>query len=174
MSRSATFLALAAFVLPAFAHKTTVDFDHGRHFSNYRTYSWAETPNPLSADIPFPNQLMRQRISSYIEEALAARGYRRVPSNGDLLVSYQMEVSEEPVYTTIGDNWGWGWNDGISTTRLSMIYHGTLVVDMRDARQKQLVFQGVSTHTISSKPSRNSKKLADAVEDIFSKYPPQL
>src|SRR5215831_8571928 len=154
MSRSAIFLALAAFVLPAVAHKTTVDFDHGSHFSSYRTYTWAEPPNLQSADIPFPNQLMRQRITSYIEEALAARGYRRVPSNGDLLVSYQVDVSEEPVYTTVGDNWGWGWgwNDGISTTRLSIIYHGTLVVDMRDARQKQLVFQGVSTHTISSKP----------------------
>lgn len=173
MSRTATVLALAALVLPANAHKTTVDFDHGRHFSGYRTYTWAEPPS-VTGDLPFPNQLMRQRITEYIEEALAARGFRRVPVNGDLLISYQVEVSEEPVYTTTGDNWGWGWNSDISTTWLNLIYHGTLVVDLRDARQKRLVFQGVSTHTISSKPSKNSKKLAEAVRDIFRKYPPQL
>ena len=174
MSRTATVLALAALVLPANAHKTTVDFDHGRQFSGYRTYTWAEPPSAQPVESPFPNQLMRQRITEYIQEALAAKGYRRVPANGDLLISYQVEVSEEPVYTTIGDNWGWGWDSNVSTTRVNIIYHGTLVVDLRDAHQKRLVFQGVSTHTISSKPSKNSRKLAEAVNDIFCKYPPQL
>jgi hypothetical protein len=45
---------------------------------------------------------------------------------------------------------------------------------MVDANQKKLVFQGTSTQTISSRPERNSRKLAKAVNEIFEKYPPRL
>jgi len=35
---------------------------------------------------------------------------------------------------------------------------GTLVIDMMDPRQKQLVFQGVSSSAISSKPTKEYQK----------------
>jgi hypothetical protein len=165
---------MAAIVMPVGAHKTTVDFDRRSQFSRYKTYAWEQATDPQSIETTFPNQLMRQRIAASIEEALAARGYKRAGSNPDLLLSYNLAVTQEPVYTTIGDGWGWGWNGGVSTTRLDVIYHSTLIVDLRDARHKQLVFQGVSTHTLASKPSKNSKKLVEAVDQIFEKYPPQL
>ena len=57
----------------------------------------------------FPNQLMQERVASYIEEALAARGFKRVPSGGDLLISYRINVTQEPVYTTFSDGFGPGW-----------------------------------------------------------------
>ena len=174
MNRTMVLLALAWAILPAGAQKAHVDFDHGCHFSRYKTYSWAQTPDGQLPDAVFPNQLMRERISGFIQEALAAKGYRPVASGGDLLVGYQVNVTELPMYTTFGDGWGWGWGDGISTTTTQMIYQGTLVVDMLDAHQRQLVFQGVSTLTISSKPANNTKKLAKAVNEIFEKYPPQL
>jgi Domain of unknown function (DUF4136) len=174
MSRIIVLLALAFAVLPVGAQKARVDFDHGCRFSHYKTFGWALSPEEQSSDAFFPNQLMRERIVSFIEEALATKGFKRVESGADLLVSYQFKVTEEPMYTTYGDGWGWGWGSGISTTTTQMIYHGTLVVDMTDAHQKQLVFQGVSTQTISSKPTKNTKKLAKAVEEIFEKYPPQI
>jgi hypothetical protein len=44
---------------------------------------------------------------------------------------------------------------------------------MVDAKQNQLVFQGTSTQAVSTRPERNSKKLAKAVNEIFEKYPPR-
>jgi len=174
MSRIMVLLALMCAVLPVGAQKARVDFDHGRRFSRYRTYRWAQLPDEESSDALFPNQLMRERIVRFIEEALAAKGFKRVESGGDLLVSYRFKVTEEPMYTTVGDGWGWGWGSGISTTTTEIIYQGTLVVDMNDAHQNQLIFQGVSTQIISSKPAKNTKKLAKAVDEIFEKYPPQM
>jgi hypothetical protein len=124
---------------------------------------------------------MEQRIMRFIDEALAARGFNRVSTGGDLLVSYTTKVTEEQQLNTfwdgVGPGWGWGsawgWNSGFSTTTIETIYHGTLIVDMVDANRKKLVFQGIATDTISSKPQKNTQRYARAVSEIFEHYPPQ-
>jgi Domain of unknown function (DUF4136) len=169
--------ALVLTVSPALAHRIRVDFDHGMHFSRYKTYRWMDSEAAPSPDPLFPNQLMRVRISGLIEEALAVRGFKRVATGGDLLIGYGVQVTEHPQFNTFydggGPGWGWGWGGGFSTTTVETIYEGTLVVDLVDANQKKLVFQGTSTQTISSRPERNTKRLARAVNEIFEKYPPQ-
>jgi hypothetical protein len=175
MREIAISLALVCTALPGLASQVRVDFDHGVHFSGYKTYSWAPDP---AQDVLFPNQIMSERIAGDIEEALAAKGLKRVASGGDLLVSYGVAVKEVPQFTTFYDGpgwgWGWGWPGGFATTTVQTIYEGTLVLNMVDARRKQLVFQGTSTETISSRPAKNTRKMAKAVNEIFEKYPPQL
>jgi hypothetical protein len=169
--------ALVCAAVPGFAHRVRTDFDHGTHFSCYKTFSWAyPADGPSPPEIVFPNQIMQTRIAGSIEEALAARGLKHVPKGGDLLISYGVNVTEQPVFTTFSDGpgWGWGWGSGFSTTTVQTIYEGTLVLNMVDARQKKLVFQGTSTQTVSSRPERNTKRLARAVNEIFEKYPPRL
>ena len=168
--------ALVCAASPGLAHKIRVDFDHGTHFSRYRTYRWVDSGGPPAQGVLFPNELMRERIAGLIEEALAARGFKRVATGGDVLINYGIQVTEHPEFITFydgGPGWGWGWGSGFSTTTVQTIYEGTLVVDMVDANQKKLVFQGTSTQTISSRPERNTRKLAKAVNEIFEKYPPQ-
>jgi len=174
MNKVAVFVALSCAVSSiSVAQKARVDFDHASHFSHYKTYRWVQldTDSPLAH---FPNQLMRERIVGFIEEALAARGLRRVEAGGDLLISYVLRVTEQPQYVTFSDGLGWGWGDGFATTTVETIYKDTLVVDMVESKQQQLVFQGVSSQTVSSKPEKNSKKLAKAVNEIFEKFPPRL
>jgi hypothetical protein len=48
-----------------------------------------------------------------------------------------------------------------------------LVVNMQDSRDKQLVFQGVSTTTVSARPEKNTKRLQRGVNKMFEKYPPK-
>ncbi len=184
MKRTIVLWAMLFAVSPGFAYKTRVDFDHGTHFSSYRTYSWADSTGASQAAL-FPNQLMQERVASYIEEALAARGFKRVPTGGQLLISYRINVTQEPVFTTFsngfGPGWGWdagwgwgsGWGSGFSTTTVQSYYEGTLVIDMVDANQQKLVFQGSSSQDISSKPAKNTKRLCKSVNEIFEKYPPQ-
>jgi hypothetical protein len=185
MNRMTVFLALAGAISPCAARKVRVDFSHTSNFSCYKTYSWVQPPEIDSASPVFPNQLMQERVQRFVDQALSARGLKRIPAGGDLLVGYRINVTEQPQFTTftnsLGTGWGWGccdwngwgWSSSISTTTVDVIYLGTLVVDLQDARQKQLVFQGVSKQTISSRPERNTKRLAKAVNEIFEKYPPR-
>ena len=173
MNRIMVLLVLAWVTQSAVAQRARVDFDHGCHFSRYKTFSLVQLADGQAQDAAFPNQLMRDRITRFIEEALVSKGFRRIESGGDLLVGYEVDVTELPIYTTFDNGWGWGWGDGISTTTTELTYRGTLIVNMQDAHRRQLVFQGVSNLTISSKPARNSRKLGKAVNEIFEKYPPQ-
>ena len=173
MNRIALLLAVACTVSPDVAQKVRVDYDHGFPFSHYRTYRWVALPEAQSPNEQFPNQLMQERIMTFTEEALAAKGLKRVDTGGDLLVGYQMKVAEQQQFTTVGSGWGWGWGSEFTTTTTETILKGTLVIDMMDPRQKQLVFQGVSSSTISSKPQKNTKKLRKAINEIFEKYPPR-
>jgi hypothetical protein len=172
MKRFLTFFVLACAVSPLAVPKARVDFDHACDFSRYRTYQWAAPPN---AD--YLNQLMQMRVVTFVEEALAARRLKRVQSGGDLVVNFQMDVRQEKVYTTFGDSFGFGWDYGwgssIATTTEQIINLGTLTVDVVDSNRNRLVFQGVSTAPISSKPAHNTKRLAKAVNEIFEKYPPR-
>lgn len=188
MNRITKLVALACVLSPAFAHRVRVDFNHGTHFSYYKTYRWVPSADPAAKGALFPNQLMQERIVAFVDQALAARGFKRVTTGGDLLVCYRMNVTEQPVFNTFSSGWGpgwgwgwgpgwgsgwggWGWQSGFSTTTVQINYEGTLVVNMVDAKQNQLVFQGTSTQAVSSRPQRNTKKLAKAVNEIFERYP---
>jgi hypothetical protein len=182
MSRIMVLLTLASVVSPGIAQKVRVDYDHACNFSLYKTYRWAEVPQAQFPDVQFPNQLMQKRIVGFVEEALAAKRFTRVDTGGDLLVGYDMTFNSEPQFTTYatGPAWGWngwgwggGWDSAFSITTTQTILTGTLVVSMTDSRQKQLVFQGVSTDTISSKAQKNTKRFQKGIDKIFEKYPPK-
>lgn len=175
MNKVMVLVTLSWTVSISVAQKARVDFDHASHFSQYKTYCWAQ-PNAESTLVQFPNQLMRERIVGFIEEALAAKGVKPVGAGCDLVISYRLQVTEEPQYTTFSDGLWWGWSSGMefTTTTVESVYKSTLVVDMVESNHKHLIFQGVSSHSISSKPEKNSKKLAKAVNEIFEKYPPRL
>ena len=180
MNRITVLGALLIAASSGFAHKVRVDFNHATQFSCYKTYSWAPAPRAPSVPGQFPSPILDQRITSYIEEALAARGLKRVNHGGDLQINYGVVVTEQPQLITYGDGFGpgwgwgaWGWGSGFATTAVVTYYEGTLVIDMMDSRRNQMVFQGTSTQSISSRPEKNNKKLAKAVNEVFEKYPPR-
>jgi hypothetical protein len=186
MSRIMVVLALTAGVSPGIAQEVHVDYQHACNFSSYKTYRWAPQQAQLS-DVPFPNQLMQERIVSFVEEALGAKGFKRVETGADLLVSYDVKITTQPQFTTYtdttGPGWGWagrgccgwdgGWGSAFSTTETQAVSTAMLVVNMQDSRHKQLVFQGVSTTTVSSRAEKNTRRLQRGINKMFEKYPPK-
>lgn len=186
MNRTIVLWVLACIAAPSFAQRIRIDFDHKNDFSRYKTYSWA-----ASQQQQFPNQIMQERIVRMVEEALAARQLKRVDKGGDILVDYQVDVAAEPQFTTFtngigpawgpgwgsgwGPGWGWGsgWNSSVSTTTTETLWLGTLVIDLVDSRKKQLVFQGTSTDTLSSRPEKNTRRFKRGIDKIFGRYPPR-
>ncbi len=177
-----TFCAAACLLLPtvAVAQKVRTDYDHGANFEKYKTYKWVKVEK--SAEV---SQLADQRITSAIDAQLAKAGLTKSEDNPDLLVDYQAALTHQTQLTTYssggGPGWGygprygygWGMSSGISTTTSSTIPVGTLVVDLNDPQQKQLIFRGIATDTLSDKPEKNTKKIDKAVTKIFEKYPPK-
>ena len=174
-------LFVAAALLPslAFAQKIRVDYDHAADFTKYKTYKWVEVKDSQKV-----SQLAAQRITNAMEAQLAQEGLTKTDDNPDVLVDYQVAVTQKTQLTTYGSGGGPGWGygprygygwggTGISTTTSSTIPVGTLVVDFMDPNRKQLVFRGIAEDTLSDKPEKNADKIQKAVKKIFEKYPPK-
>lgn len=151
--------------------ETKTDYDHSADFKAYKSYSW------INAD--GGNSLWSDRIRRAVDQQLASKGLTRQDSGADVAVAAIGRTRREQTYTTfyngIGGGWFWrGFNmPQTATTTVQETPVGTLTVDMFDGRSKKLVWRGIAIKTLSGKPEKNTKKLEDAVEDLFKKFPPK-
>jgi len=155
----------------AFAQKINVDWDRTANFSEFHTYGWEPSPHPAKG-------LWNDRITAAIDQQLQAKGLTKVDSNPDLWVVYSNSIHhQKQVVGTgygFGPGWGWGyWGGPNSVTYNTYVTKmGTLVVEIADAKNKQLLWRGDATDTISDNSNKNINNLNKAVAKLFQKYPP--
>ena len=120
MNRIVLAFVITSFVSLVDAHKVTVDYGHGANLAGYKTYCWAGPP-----DVQALSQLMAERVTGFVEEALAARHFRRLETGCDLLIRFRITVQERPQFVTytnsFGPTWDWDWGSSISTTTVEPI-----------------------------------------------------
>jgi hypothetical protein len=163
-------LFFLAMLEAAFAQHVQTDFDHQANFNQYKTYSWEE--------IKPANSLWDARIQSAVDEQLAAKGWTKVASGGDVAVvaikTTQTQRTLQTFYDGFGGGWRWRGFGGIgeATTTEQDYKEGTLVVDLYDAKTKQLIWRGSAEDTVSDKAAKNEKNLDKGVAKMFKKFPP--
>lgn len=176
MKRFAVLVSLLFFVVvvSAWGQKVNVDFDKEANFASFKTYTWAE-------GTPAKNPLMDQRIRDGIDKQLAAKGVQKAEAsaNPDLVVLYHAAVGTETQLNTMntgGYGWGYRWGGGMgtSTTTVEKIPVGQLTVDIGDTKTKKLLWMGNASDTLSDKPEKNEKKINNALEKMFKKFPPPV
>jgi hypothetical protein len=163
------FLALLG---SAFAQKVQTDFDHQANFSQYKTYSWEE--------IKPANSLWDARIKSAVDAQLAAKGWTQVASGGGVSViaikTSETQRTLQTFYDGFGGGWGWrrfgGGGFGDATTTEQDYKVGTLVIDLYDAKTKQLIWRGSAQDTLSDNAAKNEKNLDKGVAKMFKPFPP--
>jgi hypothetical protein len=160
------------FSTAALAQKINVDWDRSANFSSFHTYAWEPSPHPAKG-------FWNDRILSAVDGQLQAKGLTKVDSNPDLWVVYSNSIhdQQELVGTNygFGPYWGWGWW-GPPTQTVYNTYvtkQGTLVVEIADAKNKQLLWRGDATDTISDNSNKNIKNLDKAIDKLFKNYPPK-
>ena len=161
----AMFFALTA---ASFAQQVKTDYDHSANFGQYKTYSWenVQTRDPLLVD----------RIKDAVNGALTAKGWTQVESGGDVSV-VAMEITRNQqtlntFYDGFGGGWRWGgFGDATTTTETYQV--GSLVVDLFDAKTKNLIWRGSSSETLSNNADKNTKNLDKGVQKMFAHFPPE-
>jgi len=154
----------------ALAQHVQTDFDHKANFTQYKTYSWQE--------IKPADSLWDARIKDAVDAQLAAKGWTQVQSGGDVAIVAIKTTQTQRTLQTFYDGFGGGWRwrgfggMGESTTTEQDYKEGTLVVDLYDAKTKQLVWRGSVEDTVSDKAEKNEKNLDKAVAKMFKDFPP--
>ena len=178
-----TALALAAAGLPAtaLAQQVNHDFDRSADFRKCKTVAY-------QVCMRIDNPLVDKRIVADLEKALALEGLTKADGDADVNVTYHSSTTEDIAIdtTTWGYGYGRGWARGhggygygysggpvSSTTTVRKYTRGTLVIDIWDARTKELVWRGTASDSVSDDPAKNDKKVQKALQKLFKLYPPE-
>lgn len=175
-------LLLGACQSPRLEH----DFDTGRDFAAYRSWSWQEPALQYRPDDPrLRSDLTEQRLRDAIARQLEQRGLRpaRPDSSGDLRVQAWLIVDQrqEQLSTHWVGYWGgyWGGNWGgpaYSETRTVDYQVATLQIDLLDGRDGRLVWRGSAAQVLrqpADSPAARSAAIRQNVERILAEYPPR-
>jgi len=162
----------------SFAIDVKIDFDRTTDFGRYKTFCWQKvgTRNPLWIE----------RIRAAVGSALTAKGWSQAESGSacDIaVVAMEIKRNHDTVntfYDDVGGGWGgWGWRGfggdgfGESTKTTETYQTGTLIVDLFDAKSKNLVWRGSATDTLSKNSDNIIKKLKSPVQKLFEQFPSQ-
>ena len=163
--------------------KVTADYDKTVDFSKYKTfeyYGWAKESDKLL------NDLDKKRIEDAFANEFYKRGLTYVQSDGDLVVTLFIIVEQKTQQTAhtssmgggyYGDYYGYGpgygWGPSYSTTTVSTYDYevGTLVCDVFDKANEQLIWEGIASKTIDEDPGTRDKNIPKVVEMLMAKYP---
>jgi hypothetical protein len=160
------------FAAKSSAQQVKTDYDRAVNFGQYKTYSWAQVKTKDALDV--------DRIKNAVNAALTAKGWTQVDSDGDVsIVAIEITRNQQTLntfYDGFGGGWGWrrfgGGGFGEATTTTETYKVGTLVVDLFDAKTKQLIWRGASSDTLSNNSDKNIKNLDKGVNKMFRHFPP--
>jgi hypothetical protein len=157
--------ALLLLTTAAFSREVVTDYDHHADFNHYKTYSWAK--------VETPDTLWDQRVKDAIDKELSAKGWTQVPEGGDVSIVAVGTTHERQSLETFYTGMGWRWHGfGDAITEVHPYKVGTLIVDMFDTSNKNLIWRGSANDVLSSKPDKNIKELEKDVHKMFEHFPP--
>lgn len=160
--------------------KISSDYDKTADFASYKTYGFIVYLENLPYD-----PAMSERVLISISNELEARGMKK-SDNPDLFIDVKVRkgqsktvasyIGDTPDYYGSGYIYTWGYGFSTATINFSSYAEGTMFIDIIDARKKQLVWQGrgIAKMDVDRNSQEREKRIAEAVNKIFAKYPPKI
>jgi len=162
--------------------KLRANTDPAANFAQYKSYTFPEKTGTDRDGVSTP-------LTSYFKEAVRremdARGYQFVESgDADLLVNFHanarenVDVRSTPAPYYGGGYYGYrggmygGWYGGGSEVETVRYKVGTANLDVVDARQRKLVWEGVAEGKLSDKVMKDPRAAVSlVVTELFKQYP---
>lgn len=151
------------------------DYDREANFSNYKTYAFYKT----GIDRAQISDLDKKRILRAIDAELSSRGFVK-SEDPDLLISiFTKEKEQVDIYNNYWGGYGWGWNPyywgpGWGGSNVSTRTEGSLYIDLIDAKDKELVWQGKGIGNLGNIENieKKEQRIREFVSLILQEYPP--
>ena len=169
-------LTASILMLPALAaaQDVKIDFDKAYDFSTVKTYS-------MKLGTGWGNDLAQRRVMTEFDESIAEKGWKKV-AEGQANIQVVLHGATDTkrnastFYSGMGGyGYGYGGFGGGMGTASTVVHEykvGMLIVDMFDAKTKNLVFRGTAEDELSDNPDKNKKRLEKASQKMFKNFPP--
>jgi hypothetical protein len=157
-------------------YDTTVDF------SQFKSYAWMTPRGVTGVDDP---AALDQTVKASVEVELAKRGFVMNAAAPDFMIGYHAVVEpkvEEFILDTRYDDMSDAFYDRVAPyagpagqKRTEVYYEGTLVLDIADARTKNLVWRSSMEGRVNKKlrPAEKQKRIDKGVSQMLSQFPPR-
>jgi len=171
-------LAVAGLLLTSCTSiKVISDYDKDVTFDAYRSYAFYKT----GIDQAQISDLDKRRILRAIDTEMQNKGFVK-SDEPDMLVSiFTRERERVDVYNN-NFGWGWGWQGfwnpwfwgPAAGQNVSVSTEGALFIDLIDAKNKKLIWQGRGSGPLTEgkNPEKKEKRIGQFVTGILEKYPP--
>jgi len=193
MKRYILALLVGTLGLSGCASLVSTQVDKEANFNQYKTFTWLEPEVKVGTNPLYKSNLIDRNIRQAVEQGFAQRGIMRTTQQPDLLVQYHTYTEKKrqsysnfnygpffpyggwgyPFGLGWGRFYGWGfpyggWGNGYN--RSYTFTEGTLVLDVLDARTRELLWRGSIQGEVDNvkQLQRRAEKAAQA---IMKKYP---
>jgi len=152
-----------------------------KDFSRFKSYKFFNPDNMPASNFSFSDK-NKKRIYDAVAEEMGRRGYVSI-QDADLIIKIQGGTSQEienrqPTYY-YPYNYGYYGGYPYSWSRDPWMYDDIskkttmIIIDILDAGNKQLLWQGTGYGVLSEKTELVEVNLRKAITDIFSQFPVQ-
>lgn len=185
-------MLLVMFLASCTSVRVLSDYDKEVNFASFKTYAFYKT----GIDRAQISDLDKKRILRAIETEMSKRGFSK-SENPDILVSlFTKENEQVDIYNNNwGGGFGWGWGGGLGWgwnpyfmggfgpgwgwgggTNVSTRTQGSLYIDLIDAKNKALVWQGKGVGTLNNTKNieKKEERIREFVAEILTQYPPNI
>jgi len=167
-----SFLLLLAIVLTTACSPFRIytDYDSQADFSRYKTFKLLKSSKGRNKLGTLDNQLNRVRIRRTVTSALQEKGYKPIKKGkADFLVATYITLQKKVDVTTYG-YYGWR-HPGPRYREVRHYKQGSIVIDIIDGAQKQLVWRGVVEDALRYEDNPE-EDVQHAVEAVMKDFPP--
>ena len=159
--RPALLVVILLAATQAMSQTVRVRWERTTDFDKYQTYAWLDGTR-------VKDDQSHRFIVEYVDGQLGINSVFKDENEPDLYAVYH--AAAEGTFEITG-GYGSDWKGADAITVNSHVA-GTLVVDLVDAAEDQLVWRGTATATVSSNPKKNQDTIRKAVEKMFVDFPP--
>lgn len=172
---SFTYYTLLLIISACSTIEVSKSYDTTYDFSKLKTYDWIPVENKKHA-------LVAKQLQNELKNQLAAKGFRHDDAKPDLLIALHGGTEE---IVSIRNNYrGYHYGNWYGGSRGSLhqgggidVYEyeeGTLILDIIDAKSKELVFRSITTKEISKNPSmeKRLKNIKNVIMKAIKSFPP--
>lgn len=147
----------------ALAQRVQVKWERGTDFTKYQTYTWDDEP------VDDVDNLIDDLIVSHVAGVMSINGIFKDDYEPDLFITYHGSAEES---FGIEGKYRSDWKAPGAIT-IESHREGTLVIDLVDVAENQVVWRGIAGGTIQREASKNRNLVANALTKMFDSFPPQ-
>ena len=166
---------LAVGIAPASAQKVKIDFDRTFDFSTLKTYAWKIHP-AMKDNSELRESVGAELVRMAVSRQLLDKGF--LPAEEEFADFYVTGFGTRGRRSEISGGIGGWYNSGPyymqgwQTVMVRNYMEGTLILDIVDAKTKQLAWRAYCKGAVSN-PSKRDKVVNKALKKAFKNFPPE-